>query len=166
MVYYLFVWSFESLQFFVGDNSSRTPQLFSPGRNLPWQHPLSQEESYTWRQPEHTTDDSIPGNSFKVSKISVLNKQKDWRETSFSWDFFHAWSPKSSSFPIRGSFSLYPRSMWWNIKAAALVDRALAEVSLPSPAFRDLVLPLSFFAVHNSCFFKLSSYIWFDQMFS
>lgn len=77
MVCYLFIFSFESLQFFVGDNSCRTPQLFLPGRSIPWQHPLSQEQLCTWRQPERMTDDSIPGNLFQVSKVSVLNKHKD-----------------------------------------------------------------------------------------
>lgn len=63
------------------------------------------------------------------------------------------------------SFPLCPRSMRWKTNAAALVHTTLAEVSLPSPAFRDLVPSLSFLAVHNSCFFKLSSRTWFYQMF-
>lgn len=40
---------------------------------------LSQGELCTRRQSECMTDHSIPGNLFQVSKISVLNKHKDWK---------------------------------------------------------------------------------------
>lgn len=158
MVYYLFVLSFEFLQFFVGDNSCRTPQLFSPGRSLPWQHPLSQEEKLVYlgaAWARQTT--AFLGLCFKFPRFLFWTSTRIER---FSWDFSHAWSPKSSSFPIRGSFPLYPRRMWWEMKAAALAHTALTEFTLPS------LVSLSFLAAPSSCFFKLSSHIWFYQMFS
>lgn len=160
MVYYLFVLSSESLQFFVGGNSCRTPQLF-----------------FTWKESSMAAP-TFPGRAVYLEAAWAHDRRQH------SWEFVSSFqgfcseqaqglniSPETSFMcghqnhqPFPSEF--HPRSMWWKIKAAALVHTTLAEVSLPNPVFRDLVLSLWFLAVHHSCFFKLSSYIWFYQMFS
>lgn len=72
-----FVLSFESLQFFIGENSCRTPQLLYTWKESSQQHPLSQEKPGTHRLPECVTDDGMAGNSFQVSRASILNEHKD-----------------------------------------------------------------------------------------
>lgn len=121
MVYYLFV-SLEFLQFFVGDNSCRTQQLFSPGRNLSWQHPLFQEDLFTWRQPEHNRQQHSW--EFVSSFQGFLSEQAQELNVSPETSLVHG---------HQNHHPLCPRSMWWQIKAAALVHIALAEFTLPKP---------------------------------
>lgn len=130
MVYYLFFLSFEFLQFFCW-----------------WQFLQNTTAFFTWKESSMAAP-SFPGRlgyleaawaqqttaflgiCFKFPRFLFWTSR---RIGHFSWDFFHAWSPKSSSFPIRGSFPLCPRSMWWEIKAAALVHTTLVEFTLLSP---------------------------------
>lgn len=78
-----------------------------------------------------TTDNNIPGNLFQVSKVSFLNRHKNWM---FLLRLLSCMVTKIIIFSHqRGSFPLCPRSMWWEIKPTALVHTALAEFTLPKP---------------------------------
>lgn len=99
MVYYLFVLSSESLQFFVGGNSCRTPQLFfhlegvfHGSTHFPRKSCVLGGSLSAWQ----TT--AFLGICFKFPRFLFWTST---RVEHFSWDFFHVWSPKSSAFPIR-----------------------------------------------------------------
>lgn len=139
MVYHLFALSFESLQFFVVTVLAECHSFFLlegvfHSSTLYFRRSCVLRGSLSAWQ---TT--AFLGICFKFPRFLFWTSTRIER---ISWDFFHAWPPKSSSLPIRRNFILCSKSLWWKIKSAALVHTTLAEVILPSTAFRDLVLSL------------------------
>lgn len=141
-----------------------------------WQFLQNTTAFFTWKEYSMAAP-SFPGT---VVYLEAAWAHDRWQH---SWEFVSSFqgfcseqaqglsiSPETSfmrghqnhhPFPSERVFLCAQEACGWKQKLQLLFTQLWQN---PSPAFRDLVPSLSFLAVHNFCFFKLSSRTWFSEI--